>query len=105
MYIVVGTLCFRCGLYRVRNFRGRVSNFNQSGARKQRFLASDWLKFVTLPRKYRTLLVAVFFEEIAENGEGSNILFKSSKIYDEKILLIKVKCHDDFVSVLLQAQL
>ena len=44
---------FEC--YRVRNFRGRVSNFNQSEARKQCFLASDWLKFVTLPRKYRAL--------------------------------------------------
>ena len=40
---------------RVRNFRGRVSNFNQSEARKQCFLASDWLKFETLPRKFRTL--------------------------------------------------
>ena len=36
--------------YRVRNFRGRVSNFNQSEARKQCVLASDWLKFVTLPQ-------------------------------------------------------
>ena len=36
--------------YRVRNYRGRVSNFDQSEARKQRFLASDWLKFETLPR-------------------------------------------------------
>ena len=30
--------------YRVRYFRGRVSNFNQSEARKLCFLASDWLK-------------------------------------------------------------
>ena len=42
-------------LYRVRNFRGRVSHFNQSEARKQCFLASDWLKYETLPRKFRTL--------------------------------------------------
>ena len=42
-------------LNRVRNFRGRVTNFNQSEARKQCFLASDWLKFETLPRKFRTL--------------------------------------------------
>ena len=35
-------------VYRVRNFRGRVSNFNQSEARKQCVLASDWLKFRTL---------------------------------------------------------
>ena len=41
--------------YRVRNFRGRVSYFNQSEARKQCFLASDWLKYETLPRKFRTL--------------------------------------------------
>ena len=31
--------------YRVRNYRGRVSNFDQSEARKQCFLASDWLNF------------------------------------------------------------
>ena len=37
-------------LYRVRNYRGRVSNFNQSEARKHCFLASDWSKFETLPR-------------------------------------------------------
>ena len=36
--------------YRVRNYRGRVSNFNQSEARKHCFLASDWSKFETLPR-------------------------------------------------------
>ena len=41
---------------RVRNFRGRVSNFNQSEARKHCFLASDRLKFEILPRKFRTLL-------------------------------------------------
>ena len=35
---------------RVRYFRGRVSNFNQSEARKHCFLASDWSKFETLPR-------------------------------------------------------
>ena len=40
---------------RARNFRGRVSHFNQSEARKQCFLASDWLKYETLPRKFRTL--------------------------------------------------
>ena len=42
--------------YRVRNFRGRVSYFDQSEARKDRFLASDWSKHETLPRKYRTVL-------------------------------------------------
>ena len=41
--------------YRERNYRGRVSNFDQSEARKQCFLASDWLKFETLPRQFRTL--------------------------------------------------
>ena len=40
--------------YRVRYFRGRVSNFNQSEARKDCFLASDWSKFETPPHKYRT---------------------------------------------------
>ena len=33
-----------------------VSNFNQSEATKHCFLASDWLNFETLPRKYRTLI-------------------------------------------------
>ena len=42
-------------IYRVRNFRGRVTNFDQSEARKHCFLDSDWSKFVTLPRKFRTL--------------------------------------------------
>ena len=47
-----------CNNYTVRNNRGRVSNFNQSEARKHYSLASnsDWSKFVTLPRLYRTLL-------------------------------------------------
>ena len=36
--------------YRVRYFRGRVSNSNQSEARKRCFLASDWLKFEILPK-------------------------------------------------------
>ena len=44
-------------IHRVRNFRGRVSNFHQSEARKHCFLASDWLKFETLPRKFRPLLL------------------------------------------------
>ena len=39
-------------IYRVRNYRGRVSNFDQSEARKQCFLASDWLKFETLPDNF-----------------------------------------------------
>ena len=34
----------------IRNYRGRVSNSNQSDARKHCFLASDWSKFETLPR-------------------------------------------------------
>ena len=38
---------------------GSVPNFNQSGARKYCFQASDWLKFGTLPRKYRPLLLGV----------------------------------------------
>ena len=38
-------------------FRERVSNVNHSESRKQCCLASDWSKFVTLSRKYRTLSV------------------------------------------------
>ena len=41
--------------YRVRYSCGGVSNFNQSEAKKHRFLGSDWLKFETIPLKYRTL--------------------------------------------------
>ena len=36
--------------YRVRYYRGGVSNFDQSEAIKHCFLVSDWLKFETLPR-------------------------------------------------------
>ena len=42
--------------YRVRNFRGRVSYFDQSEEREHHFLTSDWSKYETLPQKYRTLL-------------------------------------------------
>ena len=38
--------------YRVRNFRGRVSNFHQSEARKQCFLASDWWKLRLFPENF-----------------------------------------------------
>ena len=66
--------------YRVRNFRGRVSNFNQSEARKQCVLASDWLKFVTLPRKFRTL----FFQLLQT---CIDLLFKRhSKLFSRTIL-------------------
>ena len=44
-----------CLSYRVRYYWGRVLNFDQSESRKHSFLASNWLKFETLPRKYRTL--------------------------------------------------
>ena len=40
--------------YRARYYRERVSNFDQSEAGKHCFVASDWLKFETLPRKYCT---------------------------------------------------
>ena len=39
----------------VRYFRGRVSNFNQSEARKHCFLASNWLKVVALPASAKIL--------------------------------------------------
>ena len=42
-------------LNNARYFWGRVSNFNQSEARMHCFLVSDWLKFETIPRKYRIL--------------------------------------------------
>ena len=50
---------------RVRYFRRWVANFNQSEARKQCFLASDWLLFETLPRKYRTQMRPI---EIGHGG-------------------------------------
>ena len=52
--IVAGDFIFYTGaiINRVRNFRGRVSHFNQSEARKQCFLASDWLKYETLPENF-----------------------------------------------------
>ena len=37
----------------------QLSNFNQSEARKQCFLASDWLNLGNFPRKYRALLVTL----------------------------------------------
>ena len=40
-------------------FRGGFSCFDQSEARKQCFLASDWSGCGTLPRKYRTLFLSV----------------------------------------------
>ena len=49
---------------RVRYFRGRVSNCNLSEARKHCFLASDWLEFVTLPQKYRTLERITYSESV-----------------------------------------
>ena len=86
-----GTVLFRD--YRVRNFRGRVSNFNQSEARKHCFLASDWLKFETLPRKFRTLLV------LGSCHETSDISFYSSPLLMSIVLLhffvlLTVKYHE-----------
>ena len=46
---------------RVRYFEGRVSYFNLSEVRKQCFLASDWLKYETLPRNYRTLSYSMLY--------------------------------------------
>ena len=45
-----GTSTFKIKVYRVRHYRGRVSNLNQPEARKQSFLDSDWSKFETLTR-------------------------------------------------------
>ena len=46
---------FYLQFHRVGYYWGRVSNFNQAESRKQCFIASDWLKFETLPLKYHTL--------------------------------------------------
>ena len=46
-------------------FGGRVPNFDQPEARKHCFLASDWLKFETLSRKYHTLLPTSLLSEQA----------------------------------------
>ena len=48
-------LVSKTGINRVRYIWGRVSKYHQSEAGKDCFLASDRLKFETLPRKYRTL--------------------------------------------------
>ncbi len=40
---------------RVRYSWGSVPYFNQLGARKRYFTASDWLKYRTSPHQYRTL--------------------------------------------------
>ena len=59
---------------RARYFRGIVSNFDQSEGRKHCFLAFDWLKFVTLPRKYRTLYnIYSPQEKINEKGYMGNL--------------------------------
>ena len=55
-------------------FCGRVSNFLQSEARKQCFLASDWLKFETLPQKYPTLDNLLFM-----SGQNTGIYTLHSK--------------------------
>ena len=75
-------------LYRVRNFRGRVSYFNQSEARKGCFLASDWLKYETLPRKFRTL----FINEIS-NGPSSGTNITSYADYTQ--IWRETNCEED----------
>ena len=67
-------------LNRVRYFWGRVSNFDQSEARKQCILASDWLEFETLPRKYRTLLSTEFSGRVSNfsQSEERNQCFLAS---------------------------
>ena len=54
-YLIFGGIFSILAVNGVRYFRGRVSYFDQSEARKHRFLASDWSKYETLLRKYRTL--------------------------------------------------
>ena len=58
---------------RVRYFRERVSNFNQSEARKQCFFASDWyITFMFIVVSIISLLtVIVVFQKL--NKAGSEI--------------------------------
>ena len=70
---------FNIMTYRVRNFWGRVSYLNQSEARKGCFLASDLLKYETLPRKFRALIPALKIPPL------STILLAVQKSRDEEI--------------------
>ena len=40
-----------------------INQSRESSVESLRFLASDWLKFVALPRKYRTLLLTMVDQE------------------------------------------
>ena len=51
-----------------------VSNFNQSEARKQCFLASDWLKFETVHVKFRPA-VLTFISKMLNTKIVTWILF------------------------------
>ena len=46
-------------VHRIRYFLGDVLKFNQSEARKQCFVDSDWLKFETRARKHRNSIVSI----------------------------------------------
>ena len=41
-----------------------ISSFDQSEARKLCFFASDWSRYETLPRRYRTLLATAMFDQV-----------------------------------------
>ena len=52
--------CLQVGVELFRTvFWGRITNFNQSEVRKQRFLALDWLKCENFPEN--TLLYTIYF--------------------------------------------
>ena len=62
---------------RVRYYRGRVSNFDQSEARKHCILASYLLKFETLPRKYRvTFYDARYCFKIIGTSNHNHVMLK-----------------------------
>ena len=71
-------------------FLGSVLNFIQSEARMHSFLASDWLKFGTLPQKYRTLyfylvrteVLLLFTESTVEDTDGATSNEQSDDLFD-----------------------
>ena len=68
---------------RVRYFQGRVINFNQSEARKQCFLASDWLKLENLSRKYRTLsAISVGFTRTSGRYQRTHTQWRRSDVLE-----------------------
>ena len=75
----------------VRYYRGKVSKFNQSEAREHCFLASDWLKVETLPRKYRTLLLLNLYAGTAVHRFSvSIVILKLGKLIDSRLFNFQI---------------